>query len=322
MNKLTAALRALLPSKKAKAGPGLHAHPVAVATEPGITGQQEPILQAPLAGEPGTANAAGEPVPANPLFTFAPSTEAGSLQLAVEVEELQIVENPLFLQVGSVSGCTYKDALAYARSLADGMFPSPEHVKYRIVEDKLRDRFVYELHEGGPGLSIAEQIIGALSAGESVHIELANGYQASIEEAHGEIFTLRYPPVSEQLVPGSGDVEGYVDRSRVVPITAFTGAKKLQALVSDRSVLRPVGLGLLAFSTVVLLLGGGLWVALKSQVLDNDFVLSQAKLGVIARVQDNPVLHLDRARNDADAANKSIHKLQKQPGKGWSHELK
>lgn len=344
MKKLMTAFQSLVKGKGARAGRGSVPPAAGVMVRaPGVpdgaqVGPTEPVMNGPLSVAPAAITPdlraehqmpedglASDPAPAKSSFTFAPKPAAGvgaSLPLAVEVEELVVMENPLFLQVGSVSGCTYKDALAYARSLADGMFPSPESVKFYILEDKVRDRFIYELHEGGPGLSIAEKVIQALSAGESVHIELANGYQASIEEAHGEVFTLRYPPVSEQLLPGSGELEGYIDRAHVMPITAFTGVKKLKSLESDQSILRPIGLSLLGFSTVALLIGGGLWVALKSQVLDGDFVLSQAKLGVIARVQDNPVLHLDRARIEADRTNKAIHKLQKAPGKGWSHELK
>lgn len=226
---------------------------------------------------------------------------------------------PLALLVGSIAGCSAKDAEAYARGLAESTLTAPAMAFIRIFFDKPNNRYVYEVHEGGPGLSIVEKVLEALAAGQAIRIALTNGVQVAIEEAHGEIYSLTYPPVAEELVPG-GDVPG-ANPVSAAQIQAYTGTHKLAPLIRERKSLVPWGVMALMVSGGLLVLTGGVWVAAKSSILEGDFLIAQIKSGYVAQSADNPVVQLDKVRANAEREGKVLHKLEKGP-KGWTHELK
>lgn len=226
---------------------------------------------------------------------------------------------PIALLVGSIAGCSAKDAHSYARGLAEATLTAPAMAFIRIFFDKPNARYVYEVHEGGPGLSIMEKVLDALANGQEVRIALTNGAQVAISEAHGEIFSLTYPPVAEELLPG-GDVPA-VPQVPAAQILAYTGTHKLAPLIAERKSLVPWGVMALVASGGLLVLTGGVWVAAKSNILEGDFLIAQIKSGYVAQVADNPIVQLDKVRANAEREGKVLHKLEKGP-KGWTHELK
>lgn len=226
---------------------------------------------------------------------------------------------PTALLFGSIAGCSAKDADAYARGLAESTLTSPAMAFIRVFFDKPNSRYVYEVHEGGPGLSIVEKVLEALATGQTVRIALTNGSQVSIEEAHGEIYSLIFPPAAEELVPGGDE-----PAPAVVPVSqilAYTGTHKLSSLIRQRKSLVPWGVLTLMASGSLFVLTGAVWIAMKSDILEGDFLIMQVKDGYVSQSADNPVVQLDKVRAIAEREGKVLHKLEK-TSKGWSHELK
>lgn len=123
------------------------------------------------------------------------------------------ISPPIFLMVGSVSGVSRKDATAYARGLAEANVISPVLGRIHVLEDKARNRWVYEVHEGGGEFSIAEKVLARLDAGERVLIELANNYYLSVEDTGGEIFSLVHQPSADPLAAAAVGAPGPVQAS-------------------------------------------------------------------------------------------------------------
>lgn len=253
--------------------------------------------------------------PNNPLKNVAAS-------LGEPIEDASLVTGPgapTALLFGSIAGCSAKDADAYARGLAESTLTSPAMAFIRVFFDKPNNRYVYEVHEGGPGLSIVEKVLEALAAGQAVRIALTNGAQVAIEEAHGEIYSLIFPPAAEELVPG-GD-EPAPAAVPVSQIQAYTGTHKLASLIRQRKSLVPWGVLTLMATGSLFVVTGAVWVLMKSDILEGDFLITQVKDGYVAQAADNPVVQLDKVRAIAEREGKVLHKLEK-TAKGWSHELK
>lgn len=253
--------------------------------------------------------------PNNPLKNVAAS-------LGEPIEDASLVTGPgapTALLFGSIAGCSAKDADAYARGLAESTLTSPAMAFIRVFFDKPNNRYVYEVHEGGPGLSIVEKVLEALAAGQAVRIALTNGAQVAIEEAHGEIYSLIFPPAAEELVPG-GD-EPAPAAVPVSHIQAYTGMHKLASLIRQRKSLVPWGVLTLMATGSLFVVTGAVWVLMKSDILEGDFLITQVKDGYVAQAADNPVVQLDKVRAIAEREGKVLHKLEK-TAKGWSHELK
>jgi hypothetical protein len=228
---------------------------------------------------------------------------------------------PIFLQVGSLTDCTAKDATAYARGLAETYITSPEIARIRVFEDKGHGRFIYEIQEGGPGRSIIEPVLEQLAAGQKVRVHLVNGAQAVIEEAHSEVFSLVYPASNEVIhatqLPG---LETENDEGVLWRIEDLCGAVEMKELYPQNKKLVHIGGVMLGVAISLFMLTGGIYTVTQTGILDGDALLRQTKAGMLTDTVDNPVWQLDKARIAAEQEGKTLGALKKD-AKGWSWEL-
>lgn len=228
---------------------------------------------------------------------------------------------PIFVMVGSLSDCSMKDALAYARGLAETYITAPEIARIRVFEDKAAGRFIYELHEGGPGRSIIEPVLENLEAKQKVRVQLTNGAQVVIEEAHNEVFSLVYPASNEIIqaaqLPG---LETESDEGVLWRIEDLCGAVVMKELYPQNKKLTHIGGVILGVAVSLFMLTGGIYTVIQTGILDGDALLRQTKAGLLTDTTDNPVWHLEKARIAAEQEGKTLRAL-KRDAKGWSWEL-
>lgn len=244
-----------------------------------------------------------------------------------KVTPLAPAGHPIFLLIGSLSGCSKKDALQYARGLAEQNIITPSAGRLHVFHDKARDRWVYEVHEGGIEFSIAEKVIAALDAGEKVNIALVNEAYLTVEEAHGELFSLVNPKVEPEPVPFTvGPAAAPLDLlAETTPpayedISKYAGKSPLLELFPMNTSLSRAGVWLVGVSGVLFTLLGLGFALVKAGTFDSDNLLTLAKSGVVADASDNPAMQLEKARNEAAKTGVTINALKKGP-KGWSWEL-
>jgi hypothetical protein len=229
---------------------------------------------------------------------------------------------PLFLMVGSLANVSRKDAMQYARGMAEANVISPELGRLQLTHDKQNDRYVYEIHEGGTEFSIADKVLASLQAAEPIRIELVNGAHLTIEEAHGELFSLIHPRPEVDVLQGVGlDHEtDAVDPSTFVSVHAFASTEKTLELFPAQKHLFKKGLVMVAVSAVLFITSGTLYTFKQAGWFDNDSLLMLTKAGQVAKATDNPAWQLEKARTEAAAQGKFIKALKKSPS-GWSWEL-
>ncbi|KVP75145.1 hypothetical protein WJ96_05120 [Burkholderia ubonensis] len=228
---------------------------------------------------------------------------------------------PIFIMLGSLTDCTMKDALAYARGLAETYITAPEIARIRVFDDSAHGRFVYELQEGGPGRSVIEKVLEQLDAGQKVRIHLTNGAQAVIEETHGEVFSLIYPASDEIIRPEQlPGLETEVDEGQLFKLEDLCGDEEMRELFPQNKKLVHIGGVILGVALSAFMLTGGIYTVVRSGMLDGDALLRQAKAGMLTDTVDNPVWQLDKARMAAEKDGQSLRALKKGPG-GWSWEL-
>ena len=228
---------------------------------------------------------------------------------------------PIFVMVGSLTGCSAKDAMAYARGLAETYITAPEIGRIRVFEDKAGARFIYELQEGGPGRSIIEPVLEQLAEGHKVRVHLTNGAQVVIEDAHNEVFSLVYPASNEIIataqLPG---LETESDEGVLWRIEDLCGNVELKELFPQNKKLTHIGGIILGIAVSLFMLTGGIYTVTQTGVLDGDALLRQTKAGILTDTNDNPVWQLERARIAAEQEGKSLGALKK-GATGWTWEL-
>jgi hypothetical protein len=115
-------------------------------------------------------------------------------EASVDVDE-PTLRPPMLVIIGSLSGASRKDAMAYAKGLAEGQCIALDEVRVGLWKDKIKGRWVYEVHEGGEGLSYLEPLIKARRLHNMPYrITLTDGRSADISEFQDEIVTVIYPP--------------------------------------------------------------------------------------------------------------------------------
>lgn len=235
---------------------------------------------------------------------------------------------PIFLMMGSLSGVTYKDALQFARGLAEANVTSPALGRFKITQDKPNDRYVYEIHEGGIEHAIADKVLAALAAGQPVRIALANGAHVAIDESRGEIYSLVHPAetLEEQgtVVQVAATDDGTSVDLMIAPtfsdVSTFAGAERLVELFPENQKLFKIGVICMAVSFVLFTTSGLLYTFMQAGWLNKDALLLLTKAGYAAEVSDSPAWQLEKARLEADRAGTHIKVLKKSPS-GWSWEL-
>lgn len=245
----------------------------------------------------------------------------GKARKARPAAELVDAGAPIFILIGSLTDCTLKDATAYVRGLAETFITAPEVARIRVFDDRANRRFVYELQEGGPGLSVIEKVLELTKDGQKVRIHLTNGAQAVVEEAHDEVFTLVYPASDEMIRPQQlPGLETEYDEGQLFRLEDLSGTEELKELYPVNRNLTHIGGAILGVALSAFMLTGGIYTVVRSGMLDGDELLRQTKAGMLADTHDNPVWQMDKARVAAEQSGQALSALKKGPT-GWSWEL-
>ena len=167
---------------------------------------------------------------------------------------------PLYVCIGSISGAKKGDVEAVVENLIQNQCQTPSLVKSMIVKDKANDRWVYEIHEGGPGFSLYH----AFNVSEApLYVKLTDNRVLFIEDSHAELVALTYTNRPDLLkeaadVPSSG--------------------KALTPYVRDETPLVKAGKVIFGAGLLALLVSYGsafgLGYALQNDLLPNPYVTS------------------------------------------------
>lgn len=218
---------------------------------------------------------------------------------------------PLLIMVGSLTGCSKKDAINYAKGLAEKYVTSSEDVWFNVEKDEARDRYVFEIHEGGKGFSILERALEQIELVGEIYIELANGKHVVLEEVNGQIYSLVAP---------ENDANPSAKYKQSVAIDALFGKKKIKPLYANYKRLMNAGLLALGFGLSVFAFSLTVYVLSNSAFMDHGLLVrSQVAAGVEA-MNDNPIIHLDKVKREAKASHSYVTKLTKD-NNGWRWEL-
>lgn len=223
---------------------------------------------------------------------------------------------PLLLVLGSLRDCTLKDAWAFARGLGEKFVTAPRLGRLNVREDKENNRFIFEIHEGGPNVSILDGVMRALSEGRKLRIPLSTGGFVEVEDLNGELFTLvtREKPLTEL---------GWSQAERMAHYTSainLAGEDKLVELFPESKQLAVMGGIILAGACAVFLAAGTGLVVVNSGVLEIDAAMAQARAGYASAEKDNPAWQMDKAKEDSMRTGQQVMALRKGP-KGWTVQL-
>ena len=239
------------------------------------------------------------------------SPDLGELVVPALVKEEEDAGHPTFLHLASLSGTSRKDAEAVARGLADQMLTSVEIGRVHVYDDQARGRMIIEIHEGGPGRSIAQKVAEALDANQPVQIALANNAILVVDRTHDQIFS---------LIHQDDEQSKHEEFEHLRPITDFAGEVKLSEIFPDRNGLASLGGVLLGLSLITFLVSGAVFTVIKSGAAQPDALFAAASSGVVIDASDNPAWQLDRARTAAEKEDKRIKMLRKD-ARGWNWEF-
>lgn len=226
--------------------------------------------------------------------------------------------DPIFLYVGSLSGCSQKDVQVFARSLAEQYVQAPELASINIVRDKPNNRYIYEIHEGGPRRSVIKPLLAHLEENHHAHIQLANGNRATIQLEADSLFTLVYQRDENGAIETFGKDEG---NSAPLPIQAFVSDIALPELFPLQNHLSNYATWMLKTFGFFFLLCGTVWAVLASGMGNADILVTQLRAGLTPDVADNPIWHLQEAKEAAAQEKRGLLYIQKD-AKGWDYKLK
>lgn len=227
---------------------------------------------------------------------------------------------PIFLMMGSLSGCSQRDAAAYAKGMAERYVVSPELARYAVREDKTNGRFIYEVREGGPELSLIDQVLERLAAGEpKVRVRIVNGGEVVIEDVLGEVISLTYPAELAEEQDGLLAEEG--PQVPVCEAYELARSPRLQEVFPANRRLFVAGGALLVMAFTVFMVAGAAYSLAAAGVFEPDRLVYQAKKGVLSAEEDSPAWQLGIARRSALVDGRPVHFLKRENGK-WTWELK
>ncbi len=101
---------------------------------------------------------------------------------------------PLLLIVGSLDAGSRKDVIAYARGLAESQVVAKDACF--VDACKVDGKWLYEVHEGGPGRALLPWILQTLAGdpGAKVNVPIAGERVVSVSSVGGELVGIVYPP--------------------------------------------------------------------------------------------------------------------------------
>lgn len=150
---------------------------------------------------------------------------------------MQALENPILLLFGVLLNTSKSDAHAYVRGLLESSCKARESSWYGLTKDG--DRWIYEIHEGGEGLSLLPGILAAHKEGRPNPVfRLSNNRVVEASQAGEEIFGLVMPeesfegeatdyasfPKGKRLTPYLGDGKHYLVAGIVSLVIGVTTA--------------------------------------------------------------------------------------------------
>lgn len=214
---------------------------------------------------------------------------------------------PMFLMMGSIAGCSAKEAGLYARGLARKFITAPELGWVRVFNDKENSRFVFEIQEGEGNRSILEKVLKHQNENDALTLKLNDDSYVTIEHQRGQIFSL---------------IE-LVDAERVAfakNFSEFAGPKRLTPLVKDSTTLFKASVFMSVLSLLVLATSV-FSVTIGKTFLAEKFAHAKYEENTLKANKDesNPIYGLMQAKTDLNTKNEALARLEYKNGR-WSWE--
>jgi hypothetical protein len=209
---------------------------------------------------------------------------------------IQSSTSPILLLVGTISTESSKDAMAYAKGLAEAQVVAKDAAFLQIVR-RHPGQYLYEIHEGGDGRSLLPVIDEMLSRepGQAL-IPLEGARVALIREEAGELVTLINQPDPSAHESAMGDFLVVSQGLGLVP-------RQLHPLCPTGEIERKASTYLLLAATVFTLFTGA-WQTLKNDSIDVrrlSFGLLVNKAVAQTSMADMPALKLQEAKSSLQA---------------------
>lgn len=255
-----------------------------------------------------------------------------ALKLGARTKSAKFLEEepgyPIFYLVGSMTDCTYKMAVAYARGLAEHYTSASDETWIRVYDDKENSRYIYEIQEGGKGVSYINTFLELLAAPEAqevegqepaprvkkIHLPLVNDAYATIADERGMMFSLI---TQNAEIPSTSDEEIELDLTSLDEKTA----PAMRPLYPSNKRMAMAGGALLTLSLTGLTIVGGAYVAISSGLVSDDAFSMPLQREAVATYRDNPMVKFNQAKAQASRNDQYIHVLKKEKGR-WTWNLK
>lgn len=201
----------------------------------------------------------------------------------------------LTLIVGSLAGASKRDVTAYMRGIAEAHITAKDTCYLGLRRQ--RGRWLYEIHEGGPGLSVLDNVAAHLdvSPDASLYYQLADGRVVEIIESENDVISVIFPKHEDKPIPAEPPV---------------FSRRKLAPYIGTGAALRTLGTVLLGFGFTALVLAGGAHV-LANSLIDTDRLLRReaAARPLLNTAAHLPIFEFERARKSALTSGGYIHKI-------------
>lgn len=215
---------------------------------------------------------------------------------------------PMLLLVGSLEGVSRRDAIAYCKGLIDKHVVAQEVAGFRVLEQKEPKRFVYEVQEGGGSFSILDLLLERLATEPGpVRLRLAQERFIEIADIKGEVVTLVFPSIEDTT-------------ANLEPPEHYRGKARLSSVIGQGHIFRYLSTAILLGAFLIFFCAATLYYISNADFSEESLIGRAIGTSTEDSNGDNPIPHLERAREDALKKGVSLKTLKKEDGK-WTWEL-
>ena len=217
------------------------------------------------------------------------------------------VNMPMLLILGSLEAEHRKDVLAYARGLVEGQVIAKDACFVDAI--KHNGRWIFEVHEGGAGLSLAGWVVQEFAKDPSIRLSmpLTADRTAVISQVDQELVTIIYPPNEDK------------HREALQQALAITPGKLLAPYYGSAASLRTAAASIFGVSALAFLLSGSLWFVRANAIDVERFAakFSSANSSLRTTTENLPSFQLSKATKSLNSQGGYLSYLKLEKGK-WS----
>lgn len=136
------------------------------------------------------------------LFKKKEDTEKSDLEVFLD-------NLPMLVILGSMDASSRSDVIAYARGIAESQVIAKEACF--LDANKQDGRFIFEIHEGGAGFSIATWVAKIISdtPDARINVPLTGGRVANVSQSGGDVVTIIHPPDEDRHAKAVAEISSF-----------------------------------------------------------------------------------------------------------------